>query len=51
VDAVLGGVFPVSVPVVQVVDVVAVHYGIVSAAWTMSVRMRFGVAVRREHGH
>lgn len=50
-DAVLGGVFAVAVPVVQIVDVVLVHYGVVSAAWTMSMPMRFGVAVRRKHSH
>jgi len=51
VDAVLGGVFAVAVPVVQIVDVVLVHYRIVPAAWTVSMLMRFGVAVRGKHGH
>jgi hypothetical protein len=49
--AVLGGVFAVAVPVMQIVDVVGVHYGIVSAARTVSVSVRFGATVRGKHGH
>ncbi|GLY47092.1 hypothetical protein Lesp01_07480 [Lentzea sp. NBRC 102530] len=41
VDTAVRDVFAVQVPVVQVVDVVAVHDGVVAAAWSVRVAVQF----------